>query len=123
MKGWISIGSRGCGRTTALVEAAKKIDATFVCHDEEFARSVSRSYGVKTTSIRKQPFGQCGPYIFDHAATDALMLEYERRIGDMLEALIAAEAYITDEIGCSTGPGTILSDIRDVIRKAKGGGA
>jgi hypothetical protein len=71
--------SRGKGRTTAVCEAAKLIDATVVCANHDQARQVKGTYGVKTIALSENAHGKEGPYLFDHYAVDCMALSYEQQ--------------------------------------------
>jgi hypothetical protein len=44
---------RQTGRTTHIVEEAKKTDAVVVCHNYGFARMISKEFGVETVSLER----------------------------------------------------------------------
>jgi len=89
---WLSIGPRGCGRTTALVEAAKKIGATFVCFNAQHAQQMKREHDIPTIPVDANPRGTRGPYIFDHNAMLEIAHQYERRIAELQSKLGACES-------------------------------
>lgn len=84
---WLSIGPRGCGRTTVLIEAAKKIGATFVCGHKQQADDVKREHGIETICISANPMGTKGPYIFDHNAMLQIVLDYDRKLDESVTKL------------------------------------
>jgi len=63
--------TRQVGKTTVLKEAAKKIDALFLCHNEANARY----HGGISMYDTEKLIGSTKPIIFDHYALDMLFRE------------------------------------------------
>lgn len=89
------IGPRGCGRTTAIVEACKRIGATMVCSDYQQAKWIEGTHGIKTTDLNANALGTTGPYLFDHHAVDVLSADYEGQIARLREELSAYREELT----------------------------
>lgn len=81
---------RRTGVTTALIEAAKKHDATVICHSEHNAR-MFRDQGVKAISIHRseQLLGRSLPVLFDKN-------DVERMFFDMFDIVDEQSKYIKE---------------------------
>lgn len=80
-------GPRQSGRTTAIVEAAKKIGAVVVCFSARHAQQVHREHGVTVVPMCSldRMAGMKTPVLWDHAAVERLQRENQRL------SMIAAE--------------------------------
>lgn len=81
------IGPRQSGRTTAICQAAKALDATVVCADQSQAEYVRKTHGVKAVSVdRKTAWqGSIGPFLFDHHAVERLVHDYAMCAAELAE--------------------------------------
>jgi len=82
---------RATGRTTHLIEKAKKENATFVCHNQSFVNHVMRDYDVKVISIEKYLHEDTHrgkkpeKYIFDHFVEYVLLVKKIDEITNIIE--------------------------------------
>ena len=79
---WFLAGPRGSGRTTAICEAAKSINATVLAANHSQARLLKRDYGVDSVSIYAPGEGLRGPFLADHLAAEHIVLSLEQTIKD-----------------------------------------
>lgn len=59
---------RRIGKTTVMVEAAKKIGAIYICATMKQAKEIAREHGIMTASMESELRGTKGPYLWDHHA-------------------------------------------------------
>lgn len=71
---------RRIGKTTAIVEAAKKIGATIVCANKAHARMLKEDFKIETVVPYKEIRGTKGPYLYDHFAMEFIAHEALREI-------------------------------------------
>jgi hypothetical protein len=87
--------ARRVGKTTAMVEACKKINATLVCFNQAQAKTIAQEYGIRTYSAQRDTDGLRGtddPVLFDPEAVVAIeddllqKLNRERALREKAEA-------------------------------------
>jgi len=80
---------RASGRTTAICEAAKKIGATVICHTSNYAKDVSRRFGVNTIALHEleRARGTGCPYLMDHNAIAHVLSGLSGAASDLWETL------------------------------------
>jgi hypothetical protein len=99
--------ARQVGKTTAICEAAKKINATVVAGSSDDAKRIEREHGVKSVSYaidKSKMLGRRGPILFDTYAVSRICEDYERRL-IKLEAVAKAaknEAITWNEELCNS---------------------
>jgi len=110
-----SIGPFASGRTTAICEAAKKINATVLTVTAEHARLINKQHGVSAKSITSDLIGATGPYLADHQAVLRICSEYESELeaAESREAELRAQVkardnliagYVKEECVCPKAP-------------------
>jgi hypothetical protein len=96
---YFRINPRSCGKTSALIEACRKIGAVLVCGTEEQARDINRLHDIKTTSIYRDASDIYEPYLFDHYAVEAIIDSYASRITELKRriSLLTNHGHIKNE--------------------------
>jgi hypothetical protein len=73
---------RQTGRTTHDVEEARETGAVLICHNDSFARMISKKFGVKTVSLERYMSdeyhrGRRNPpkFIFEHFCKHVIIMQ------------------------------------------------
>lgn len=95
---------RQVGKTTALMQAAISIGATFVCANKDHESLIRRGYEksiLPTITSAQDIRGTKGPYVWDHFAIERIAAEADSEIGrlesrnaNFINALESARAII-----------------------------
>lgn len=80
---------RASGRTLAMIEAAKKIEAYLVVRDGREVERITRDYGVKAVSVNSDLTirGTSRPVLFDPDAVSLICANYESEIAWLKQEL------------------------------------
>lgn len=102
----LSLG-RGCGKTTALAEACKKIGATMLCINQQQAKDIALKFGIKTAVTNSELRGVSGPFLYDHYAVEQFAMFMESKLEeantkisdleDRIRELINKDEYINEK--------------------------
>lgn len=86
---WTNVihNARGAGKTTAMVEAVKKINGVLVVRNRDEAQRLRKAHGIMalTISEAEKSYGVTRPILFDPDAVALLCIEYERELAAMRE--------------------------------------
>lgn len=88
------IEPRRMGTTTALVKAAKDIDAIVLAANIEHAKQINHQFDIVSKSISTNLDGLCGPFILDHYATSELLMSAVRKIEQLENKIEELNAYL-----------------------------
>ena len=94
---WFLVGPRGSGRTHALAEACRFIDATMICANHQHAASVRSLHDIPTISIESSPDrlkGLRGPFLADHFTMLHITTKYEVEIQNLSQEVLRQKGLV-----------------------------
>jgi hypothetical protein len=84
------------GKTYQVAQACSNIGATMICANEQEAKRVAETYGIKTMSLHKNFEGMTGPFLIDNHAVSSLLWAAETEISSLKKRVDEQERVLQD---------------------------